>query len=106
MVNEDSDVARAHPEWIMSPSPERMPLPSRNQQVLNLSIPAAYAHVRDQMSAVLAAHDIGYIKWDNNRDLMEAATRGTGRAEVPEQHAASHAMHTVRNEHHAMLAQL
>lgn len=92
MVNEDSDVARAHPEWIMSPSPERMPLPSRNQQVLNLSIPAAYAHVRDQMSAVLAAHDIGYIKWDHNRDLLEAATRGTGRAAVHEQTSATYAL--------------
>lgn len=62
MVNEDSDVARAHPEWIMAPSPERMPLRSRNQQVLNLSIPEAYAHVRDQMLALLGAHEIGCIK--------------------------------------------
>ena len=92
MVNEDSDVARAHPEWIMSTSPERMPLPSRNQQVLNLSIPAAYAHVRDQMHAVLSAHDIGYIKWDHNRDLLEAATRQTGRAAVHEQTLATYAL--------------
>src|SRR5699024_4522298 len=57
-----------------------------------LSIPAAYAHVRDQMSAVLAAHDTGYITWDHNRDLLEAATRGTGRAAVHEQTSATYAL--------------
>ena len=100
MVNEDSDVARAHPEWIMAPSPERMPLRSRNQQVLNLSIPEAYAHVRDQMLALLGAHEIGYIKWDQNRDLLESATRATGRAAVHDQtRAAYRLMDELREAH-------
>ncbi|WP_062948663.1 alpha-galactosidase [Brachybacterium sp. sponge] len=90
MVSEDSDVARAHPEWIMAPSPDRMPLRSRSQQVLNLSIPEAYAHVRDQMLALLGAHEIGYIKWDQNRDLLESATRATGRAAVHDQTRAAY----------------
>lgn len=90
MVNEDSDVARAHPEWIMAPSPERMPLRSRSQQVLNLTIPEAYAHVRDQMLALLGAHQIGCIKWDQNRDLLESATRATGRAAVHDQTRAAY----------------
>lgn len=90
MVSDDSDVARAHPEWIMAPSPDRMPLRSRNQQVLNLSIPEAYAHVRDQMLALLGAHEIGYIKWDQNRDLLESATRATGRAAVHDQTRAAY----------------
>lgn len=100
MVSEDSDVARAHPEWIMAPSPERMPLRSRNQQVLNLSIPEAYAHVRDQMLALLGAHEIGYIKWDQNRDLLESATRATGRAAVHDQtRAAYRLMDELREAH-------
>lgn len=90
MVNEDSDVARAHPEWILGPSASALPLESRHQQVLNLTIPEAYAHVRDQMLAVLDAHRIGYLKWDHNRDLLEAATRGTGRAAVHEQTLAAY----------------
>ena len=49
MVNPDSDVARAHPEWIMSARPE-WPVESRGQQVLNLGIPEAYEHVKGQMS--------------------------------------------------------
>lgn len=85
MINEDSDVARAHPEWIMAPAPERLPLRSRNQQVINLSIPEAYAHVRDQMVAVLESTDISYIKWDHNRDLIESGTRATGAAATHEQ---------------------
>lgn len=82
MVNEDSDVARAHPEWIMAPAPGRMPLRSRQQQVLNLAIPEAYAHVRGQMQAILDRYDIAYLKWDHNRDLVEAGSQATGAAGV------------------------
>lgn len=100
MVNEDSDVARAHPEWIMAPSPERMPLRSRNQQVLNLTIPEAYTHVRDQMHAILDRHEIGYLTWDLNRDLLESATRATGRAAVHAQvRAAYRLMDELRAAH-------
>ncbi|MEV8249532.1 alpha-galactosidase [Microbacterium sp. NPDC076768] len=82
MVNLDSDVARAHPEWIMSADPERLPVPSRNQQVLNLAIPACYDYVRDAMVAVLRDYDISYIKWDHNRDLVEGSDRTSGRPVV------------------------
>ncbi|MTB71394.1 alpha-galactosidase [Arsenicicoccus sp. MKL-02] len=89
MVNLDSDVARAHPEWIMATG-NRIPVESRHQQVLNLGIPGAYAHVRDQMVAVLEAYDIGYLKWDHNRDLVDAGTAPTGRAGVHEQTLATY----------------
>ncbi|WP_394215164.1 alpha-galactosidase [Brachybacterium vulturis] len=90
MVNEDSEVARAHPEWVLGPSPATLPLESRHQQVLNLALPEAYAHVRDQMMALLDEYDIAYLKWDHNRDLLEAATRDTGRAAVHEQTLAAY----------------
>ena len=77
MVNPDSDVARAHPEWIMAARPE-WPVESRHQQVLNLGIPEAYEHVKGQMLALLDEYDIGYIKWDHNRDLVEAGTQTDG----------------------------
>ncbi len=81
MVNPDSDVARAHPEWIMSArpgGPAGWPVESRFQQVLNIGIPGAYAHVRDQMDALLREYDISYIKWDHNRDLVEAGDQLRG----------------------------
>ncbi|MGI8457177.1 MAG: alpha-galactosidase [Propionibacteriaceae bacterium] len=77
MVNPDSDVARAHPEWIMATG-DHWPVESRHQQVINLGVPACYAYIRDQMMAVLDRYDISYLKWDHNRDLIEAGTATDG----------------------------
>ncbi|MFZ4894774.1 alpha-galactosidase [Plantibacter sp. Mn2098] len=90
MVNPDSDVARAHPEWIIGASADRWPIAARHQQVIDLAIPEAYAHVRDQMLAVLAEVEIDYIKWDHNRDLVEAGNLLTGRPVVHEQTLAAY----------------
>ena len=84
MINEDSDAARAHPEWIMATG-GRLPVEARRQQVINLGIPAAYAHVRDQVFAILAEYEVSYIKWDHNRDLVDAGTQPGGRPGVHEQ---------------------
>lgn len=78
MVNPDSDVARAHPEWVMQPGGGRWPVESRHQQVLNIGLPDAYRHVRDQMMALLDEYAIDYIKWDHNRDLVEAGSMPSG----------------------------
>jgi len=94
MVNENSDVARAHPEWILAPG-ERLPLQGRNQQVLNLTIPAAFTHVLESMSGLVAGHGIEYIKWDHNRDLVEAGDRITGVARV---HAQTQAVYALMDE--------
>lgn len=82
MVNPDSEVAREHPEWIMAADPQRWPVESRYQQVLNLGIPECYDHVRDAIVALLGRYDISYIKWDHNRDLVEAGDQRTGRPGV------------------------
>ena len=74
MVNPDSELAREHPEWIMAARAE-WPVESRHQQVLNLGIPAAYEHVKAQLLAILKEYPIGYLKWDHNRDLIEAGTQ-------------------------------
>ncbi|WP_285137766.1 alpha-galactosidase [Microbacterium sp. lyk4-40-TSB-66] len=81
MVNPDSDVARAHPEWILR-GREELPPSARQQQVLNLAHPDAYAFIRDRMSEVLRAYPIAYVKWDHNRDLVDAATGPGGGSAV------------------------
>lgn len=81
MVNPDSDVARAHPEWILRGRDE-LPPSARQQQVLNLAHPAAYAYLRERMTAVLSTYPIAYVKWDHNRDLVDAATGPGGRSAV------------------------
>ncbi|MGL4488084.1 MAG: alpha-galactosidase, partial [Rhizobiaceae bacterium] len=68
MVNPDSDLARAHPDWIIAPK-GRDVLTARNQLVLDYSNPAVSEHIFKQMDAVLSAHAIDYIKWDMNRDI-------------------------------------
>lgn len=83
-VNEDSDVARAHPEWIMQPA-GRLPVQARFQQIMNLSVPEAWEHVFSQVDAVLRENRIDYVKWDHNRDLVDAGTAPHGRPAVHEQ---------------------
>nr|BFE70531.1 hypothetical protein GCM10020092_038320 [Actinoplanes digitatis] len=79
MVNPDSDLARAHPEWIMATG-GRLPPEARGQQVLDLGHPGAYAYLAERLDALLSEYEIGYLKWDHNRDLIEAlATRPAGR---------------------------
>jgi len=64
MVNPDSDLARAHPDWVL-PGP-----PWRHQQGLDLTIPEAYAYVLERLDALLGEYDIAFLKWDHNRDLV------------------------------------
>ncbi len=85
MVNLDSDVARQHPEWIMAADADRLPVESRFQQVLNIGIPECYEYIRDAMVELLNSYDIRYIKWDHNRDLIEAGTQSSGRPGVHQQ---------------------
>ena len=75
MVNPDSDLYRAHPEWILHEG-DRVPPLWRHQLVLDLAHEDAYEHVLEQTSAVLAAHNIAYIKWDHNRVLVDAGHLG------------------------------
>ena len=76
MVNPDSDLYRAHPEWILHEGDRTPPL-WRHQLVLDLGHEEAYKHVLEQTSSLLAAHNIVYIKWDHNRVLVDAGHLGT-----------------------------
>ena len=79
MVNLDSDLARRHPGWILG-NPASVPSPEglswRTQYVLDLANPEAFEHVRTRMSDLVAALGIDFIKWDHNRDLVEAVHDG------------------------------
>jgi alpha-galactosidase len=79
MVNPDSELYRAHPDWILQ-SPGRVPTLRRNQLVLDLARAEVWTYLRDRIDAVLSAHDIGYVKWDHNRDLLEAGSNARGGA--------------------------
>ncbi|MBN2176698.1 MAG: alpha-galactosidase [Demequinaceae bacterium] len=84
MVNPDSDLARAHPEWIARPyllgTIPRLPLEACHQQVLDLTHPEAFAYIEERLHALVADLEPAYLKWDHNRDLLEAGSTATGRA--------------------------
>lgn len=83
MVNLDSELARNHPDWILR-GRDDLPLPARQQHVLDLAHPDAWQYLLDRLDALLAEHDIAYLKWDHNRDLLEAGAARTGRPRVHE----------------------
>ena len=85
MVNADSDLFRAHPDWILSAGGGREPLEHRHQQVLDLTRPEVLDHLFDRVHVVLSEHDVDYVKWDHNRDLLEAGSGARGFA--PAAHA-------------------
>ena len=76
MVNPDSDLFRAQPDWMLGPRDQTM---GRHQMVLNLALPQVQDNLFAQISAILTEYPIDYIKWDHNRLLpvVDAAqTRG------------------------------
>ncbi len=92
MVNPDSELFRAHPDWILQ-APGRLPKGWRHQQVLDLANPDCYGVIRDRLDALLAEHDIAFLKWDHNRDLIEA-----GHAGRPGVHAQTLAVYRLLDE--------
>ncbi|OLF06153.1 alpha-galactosidase [Actinophytocola xinjiangensis] len=76
MINEDSDLYRAHPDWVLAPGDGSLPPRARHQQVLDLNVPQAYAYVLERLDELLSANDIAFLKWDHNRDLVAAGHAG------------------------------
>ena len=74
MVNLDSDVARAHPDWVLG-TEGRMPPTWRNQQVLDVAHPDAFAYLLGKMDGLVSEYGIDFIKWDHNRDLADPVHR-------------------------------
>lgn len=70
MVNEDSDLYRAHPDWAIQIS-GRKPIRSRNQLLLDFSRKEVRDQVFEQICAVLDQGEIDYVKWDMNRSMAD-----------------------------------
>ncbi|SNT58113.1 alpha-galactosidase [Asanoa hainanensis] len=100
MVNPDSALARDHPDWILS-TPGRLPRPSRHQHVLDVARPEVADYLFDRISALVTEYRLDYLKWDHNRDLLEAARDGV--AGVHRQTAAVYALlDRLRAQHPAL----
>ena len=75
MVNPDSELFRAHPDWILN-EPGRLPPTARNQHVLDLANPLVFHYLLERLDSLLSEYDIAYLKWDHNRDLVDAGHQG------------------------------
>ena len=73
MVNPDSDLYRAHPEWCISVN-GREPLQSRNQLVLDMSNKDVTDHLKEAFKQVFDGVKIDYFKWDMNRHLSNVCS--------------------------------
>ncbi len=66
MVNKDSDLFRAHPEWAVR-IPGRSHSVGRTQMILDMSRTDVQDYIIDALSKVFSSANISYIKWDMNR---------------------------------------
>ena len=66
----------------------RLPLEWRNQHVIDLVNPEAWQYIFDRIDALLRENNISYLKWDQNRDLLEHGH--AGRSSVHEQTLAAY----------------
>jgi alpha-galactosidase len=70
MVNPNSDLYRAHPDWILHFN-DRPRTEGRNQLVLNLAVPEVRAYVFHFLDELLTNNEIAFLKWDYNRPWTE-----------------------------------
>lgn len=70
MTNKDSDLYRAHPDWILQ-TPGRNTSHGRYQYVLDFSRKEVVDHIYKMMAKILSEAKVSYIKWDMNRSITE-----------------------------------
>ena len=66
MVNTNSDLYRAHPEWVME-IPGKSHSESRTQRILDFCNPQVVEYMTERMTEVFSSGNVAYVKWDMNR---------------------------------------
>jgi alpha-galactosidase len=72
-VNPPTRLYAEHPEWIYQ-VPGRPSEVSREEYLLNMTLPEVQDYVFSCVDDLLNAHDIDYVKWDVNRPISQAGT--------------------------------
>ncbi|MFE0099725.1 alpha-galactosidase [Streptomyces sp. NPDC059009] len=80
MVNTDSELYRAHPDWVQHQAGRRR-TEFRNQLVLNLARDDVQEYLWQRLHALLSSAPVDYVKWDFNRSFSDAGWPG---AEYPQ----------------------
>lgn len=66
MVNPDSDLYRAHPDWVLH-FPGRPRTERRNQLILDFGRPEVVEHIFGALNELARRYQIDFFKWDMNR---------------------------------------
>ena len=72
-VNPDSDLYRAHPDWVLRDEFE--PICGRNQLHLDLTKPEVRDYIVENVTRILDSAPIRYVKWDMNRHSVALGAR-------------------------------
>ena len=75
MVSPDSDLYRAHPDWCLHVD-GRARTEARQQLILDMSRAEVQDYVIEALSDVLGTANVGYVKWDMNRNMTEYFSAG------------------------------
>ncbi len=75
MVNEDSDLYRAHPDYAIA-APDRPNCYSRHQYILDITREEVRDYIVNAVNTILKKHNIEYVKWDYNRNVTESYSIG------------------------------
>ena len=73
MVNPNSDLYRAHPDWCLQVK-GRTSLLSRHQLVLDMGNPEVIKYLKDIFSKTFNGVKLDYLKWDMNRHMSEVGS--------------------------------
>lgn len=77
MVNKDSELFRAHPDWIIR-TPGRNASHGRKQYVLDFARKEVVDYIYGLVEKILSESKVSYIKWDMNRYITECYSAAYG----------------------------
>lgn len=97
MVNPDSDLFRAHPDWILEARGVEQ-VPFRGQYTLDLTRSEVSDYLFEKMSTIIEEYGVSYVKWDMNRDIHHPGSAGRG-AIHKQTHAVYALMQRLRDAH-------
>lgn len=98
MVNPDSDLYRAHPDWVLHFA-GRPRSEARNQLILDFGRPEVVAHIHDVLDALLTEYPIDFIKWDMNRNSSEPGSAAGKLIWLKHVEGVYHLMDSLRRKH-------
>lgn len=73
MVNPDSDLYRAHPDWIIH-CKDRKSMLTRKQLVLDMGNPDVLDYLKNTFSKTFEGVSLDYFKWDMNRHMSQVGS--------------------------------